>query len=96
MTIESKYSMHRLSITDDLDASFLADVSADEDVECELYGSFEGCDPDLGSLQILWCPETMRAGIVYVGSGSSGATSWTDASGPEDALRRYLEDEMVG
>jgi hypothetical protein len=96
MTTESKYALHRLSILDDLDSNLLNDISEDLDCEYELYGSYNGCDPRLGHIQVLWCPETMRAGLVYVGSGSSGATSWTDASGPEDALRRYLEDEMVG
>ena len=45
-------------------------------------------------LQIVWNASAKRAGIVFVGSGSSGHTSWTDATSPEDAVRRYLEDDM--
>jgi len=96
MTTDPTYTVHTLNFADDLDDNLRADIADDDGYDYELYGSYDGCDHNLGYVQILWCPETMRAGLVYVGSGSSGATSWTDASGPEDALRRYLEDEMVG
>ncbi|MGS4989928.1 hypothetical protein ACVDG9_18335 [Roseibium sp. RP-7] len=47
------------------------------------------------AIHIIYHDEAGRAGLVYVGSGSSGLTGWTDASSPEDALRRYLVDDMV-
>ena len=36
-----------------------------------------------------------RGGIVFVGSGSSGHTAWTDAATPEEVLTRCLADEMI-
>ena len=44
--------------------------------------------------QVLWHENYRRAGIVFVGSGSSGTTYWTDASSPEDAVRRVVEDDI--
>lgn len=59
------------------------------------YAAYEATQYDsAGSLHIVYSDTARRAGIVYVGSGSSGYTSWTDASSVEDALRRYLDDEM--
>lgn len=37
-----------------------------------------------------------RGGIVFVGSGSSGMTAWTDADTPQEVLERFLADEMIG
>ncbi len=36
-----------------------------------------------------------RGGIVFVGSGSSGTTSWTDAASAEEVLARFLADDMI-
>lgn len=46
-------------------------------------------------LQIVHSAAYCRAGVVFVGSGSSGLAAWTDADTPEEALRRYLDDEMT-
>ncbi len=46
------------------------------------------------TLQIVWSKSNRRAGIVFCGSKSSGHTSWTDASSPADASRRYQDDNM--
>lgn len=35
-----------------------------------------------------------RGGIVLVGSGSSGATMWTDAETPGEVLARMLADDL--
>lgn len=45
-------------------------------------------------LHILHHAGGQRGGIVLVGSGSSGLTLWTDAVTPDEALRRYLDDEV--
>jgi hypothetical protein len=57
---------------------------------------FDGDFRTGNGLHIAYCPEAGRAGLVYVGSGSSGVTAWTDCDSAEDALRRYLDDEMQG
>lgn len=46
-------------------------------------------------LHILHHAQAQRAGIVLVGSGSSGITVWTDAATPGEALRRYLADDLA-
>ncbi len=35
-----------------------------------------------GAIQVLWIESAGRAGIMYVGSGESGKTAWTDAPTP--------------
>jgi hypothetical protein len=69
--------------------------------ECEAPGAewfwapeFNGEFRTGSGLQIAYYADHHRAGIVYVGSGASGVTVWTDCDSPEDALRRYLEDEI--
>lgn len=68
-----------------------------DDVDFEAFeaGEMEHGFATGNALQIAWHAQAHRAGIVYVGSGSSGATSWTDARSPEDALQRYLNDDMI-
>jgi hypothetical protein len=79
------------------------DVAAELRDECDTpgFGGHECAETnDEGyatgnAIQIVWYPEYGRAGLIYVGSGSSGWTVWTDASSPEDALRRYLDDDIA-
>lgn len=42
--------------------------------------------------RLLWMPEIGRAAF---NSYQGGDWQWTDASSPEDALRRYRDDEMA-
>ena len=77
-----------------LDANLRAELDA------KGFATFEAPEMDGdyvtgNSLHIAYHAASGRAGIVYVGSGSSGMTHWTDASSAEDALRRYLEDDMI-
>ncbi len=44
--------------------------------------------------QIVHHAEAQRGGIVFVGSGSSGLTSWTDAATPDEVYDRYLAEDM--
>ncbi|MEJ0017560.1 MAG: hypothetical protein WDN25_13535 [Acetobacteraceae bacterium] len=44
---------------------------------------------------VAFLSEEMRGGIVFVGSGSSGETVWTDAASAADVLARYLADDMT-
>ena len=47
-----------------------------------------------GCMQVVYHAEGGRAGMTYVGSGSSGATIWTDANSLGDAFRRFVEDDI--
>lgn len=44
--------------------------------------------------QIIHHADARRGGIVFVGSGSSGTTSWTDAATPDEVFERFLADDM--
>lgn len=44
--------------------------------------------------QVVYCADAGRAGLVFVGSGSSGHTLWTDADSAEDAYNRMLADAL--
>lgn len=45
-------------------------------------------------LQAVYNAETCRGGVVVVGSGSSGHTSWTDASSLANVIKRHETDTM--
>ncbi len=82
--------MRKIEIIE-LDANLLAD----------LEGATQGwelhevaADDADGVWQVLWNAEHNRAGLVYVGNGSNGATLWTDAASPADAYRRLQADEL--
>lgn len=95
-TTETIYTVYEMDMSD-LDANLANDLrEVGETTEgYALYGDREHAGDAPGAeLQILWHEEAGRAGIVYTGSGSSGLTTWTDASSPEDALRRYVEDDI--
>jgi hypothetical protein len=76
-----------------IDANLAADLIGDTGTWM-LYEaqSYKGDHVGDHMLQIVYC--SGRAGIVLVGNGSSGATSWTDCNDPADALRRYINDDM--
>lgn len=74
-----------------MDANLLADIDGDT-TGYELHE--QEADGASGVWQILWHTQGGRAGLVYVGSGSNGATLWTDAVSPEEAYRRLQNDEM--
>jgi hypothetical protein len=79
---------------DELDENLANDIRDERNEPWELYEvqSYKGDCVGDHTLQIVYCGG--RAGIVLCGQGSSGHTSWTDCYSPEDALRRYLNDDM--
>ena len=80
---------------DNLDPNLVADLAGDTSTGWTLYQlSYEGATVSNQHWQVLWHEQTGRAGVVFCGSGSSGATHWTDASSPQDAVRRVVEDEI--
>lgn len=76
-----------------LDKNLAADLDADG-FTAFFAAEFDGDLRTGNGIHVAWHEDSGRAGLVYVGSGSSGATDWTDADSPEDALRRYLDDDM--
>ncbi|WP_280192141.1 hypothetical protein [Delftia sp. PS-11] len=74
-----------------IDANLLADISGD----IAGWELFEAASSEFdGVWQVLWSEEAGRAGLVYVGNGSDGATLWTDAASPEDAFSKLQADEL--
>ena len=78
----------------DLDPNLLQDIKGEE--EGALAYHFDDPDATVSNqgFHVVFFPETGRGGIVFVGSGSSGDTSWTDAESPQEVYRRYRNDEM--
>lgn len=80
-----------------LDTNLLADMAGENLSD---YAAYEADDATATvsnqSCHIVFNAGAQRGGIVFVGSGSNGVTSWTDASSPDEVLERYLADEMIG
>lgn len=87
-------TMTRIEITD-LDKNLIADLEG----STAGFEAFEADDPEATvsnqAYHIVFSADARRGGIVFVGSGSSGATSWTDAATAQEALDRYLADDMI-
>lgn len=82
---------------ENVDESLLADIGDDLTgwVVAELpYMRADGFR-DNSSLQAVYNAEVGRAGLVVVGSGSSGYTEWTDAGSIADAFERFVTDNMA-
>jgi hypothetical protein len=79
-----------------IDASLLDDMGGDTAGFTAYEAAYEDATVSNQCYHIVYNPDTGRGGIVFVGSGSSGQTSWTDAESAADVLARYLADEMVG
>ena len=80
-----------------LDTNLLADMAGENLSD---YAAYEADDATATvsnqSYHIVFHAGARRGGIVFVGSGSNGVTSWTDAASPDEVLERYLADEMIG
>lgn len=87
--------MRKINLSD-VDASLLADLGDDT-------AGFEAFEADYANATVsnqvyhlVYSADIGRGGIVFVGSGSSGNTSWTDASSADDVLARYLSNDLIG
>ena len=83
---------------DNTDGSLLAEIGDEMSgwVVAELpYMRADGYRDNNTLLQAVYSEEAGRAGLVIVGSGSSGHTEWTDASSLADAFARFVTDTMV-
>jgi hypothetical protein len=71
----------------------IVDTVLDYQIELFSFPDMEGeYISHTNGIRLLWVPDTARAALNrYQG----GDWRWTDASSPEDALRRYREDDMM-
>lgn len=80
-----------------LDTNLLADLAGENLAN---YAAYEADDATATvsnqCYHIVFNASARRGGIVFVGSGSSGVTAWTDAASPDEVLARYLADAMIG
>ncbi len=82
-----------------IDANLLASFDGD-DPAVDGWELFEHWPPAIRAAasnphyQIIFHVDHGRAGVVFRGSGSSGAVSWTYAESPDEALQLYLDDDM--
>lgn len=81
-------------VVDSLDRNLRDELDA-PGAQTFIAREFDGDYLTGNSLHIAYFADVGRAGLVYVGSGSSGVTAWTDCTSPEDALRRYLDNDMI-
>ena len=66
----------------------------DDEIECyaEADEDARGFVSRTDGTRVLWMPTISRAAV---NSFQAGDWQWTDASGPEDAIRRYRDCEMA-
>ncbi len=79
----------------DLDANLFAEIAGEEADYEAFEAAYDGATVSNQCYHIVFAKDYNRGGIVFVGSGSSGVTEWTDANSPEDVLARFVADEMV-
>ena len=76
-----------------LDPALSADIAGEEGFQA-YEAEYEGATVENQCYHIAFHQEAGRGGIVFVGSGSSGETFWTDAQSPDEVLSRFLSDDM--
>lgn len=80
-----------------IDANLLADLAGENLADYAAYMAVDATATVSNQCyHIVFNAGAQRGGIVFVGSGSNGITSWTDATSPDEVLARYLADEMIG
>lgn len=80
-----------------LDANLAAEIANDTAADWQAYeADYDGETVSNQCYHIVHSAEYARGGIVFVGSGCSGVTAWTDAATPDEVLARYVADEMLG
>lgn len=74
----------------DLDANLIADLGDNVDGFEAFEADYPYATVGNQAYHIVYNQATGRGGIVFVGSGSSGSTYWTDAESPWGVLAHYL------
>ena len=85
--------MAHINMTD-LDKNLIADINGATGYTAHEF-AYEGATVSNQCWHIAHNADDCRGGIVFVGSGSSGETFWTDAATPDEVLSRFLADEMA-
>lgn len=76
----------------ELDVNLMADIGL---LGWQAFqADYEGATVSNQCYHIVFNALEQRGGIVFVGSGSSGRTHWTDADSAQEVLDRFLSDEM--
>ncbi len=76
-----------------LDKNLVADIAGEDGFKA-FQAEYEGATVENQRYHIAFNADSGRGGIVFVGSGSSGETFWTDAESPAEVLSRFLADDM--
>lgn len=76
-----------------LDPALVADIAGEDGFQA-FEADHQGATVANQCYHVAFNAEASRGGIVFVGSGSSGDTHWTDAETPEEVLSRFLADDM--
>ena len=76
-----------------LNPALVADIAGEEGFQA-FRAEYEGATVENQCYHIAFNADAGRGGIVFVGSGSSGETFWTDAESPDEVLSRFLSDDM--
>ena len=80
-----------------LDTNLLADMAGENLSDFAAYEADDATATVSNQCyHIVFNASAGRGGIVFLGSGCNGVTSWTDAASPDEVLARYLADEMIG
>ena len=77
-----------------IDANLLDDLYGDTSGYTAFEADYSGAAVSNQCYHIVFSADDQRGGIVFVGSGSSGETSWTDAASPDEVLARFESDDM--
>ncbi|MGL0786510.1 hypothetical protein [Xanthomonas translucens] len=86
--------MRTINITT-VDANLLADLDGNAAGYTAYQADYEQATVSNQCYHIVYNADDGYGGIVFVGSGSNGVTSWTSASSAEDVLGRFERDEMT-
>ncbi len=79
---------------DTIDPALLTDIDGDTTGTKLFTADYDRATVANQHYQIAYKADAGRAGIVFVGSGSGGLTSWTDCISAEDAFSRFIRGEM--
>ncbi len=92
--MQTTYTAAAYAAMDDDDRTIMLETIRPLDMRAEAAAILtQGEDVEIHTVDgvtILWIPEALRAGCC-----TNGDTLWTDATSPEDAARRYVNDEMI-
>jgi hypothetical protein len=78
----------------DLDATLRAEMGADVSGFEAFAAEYPNATVANQGYHVVFHREYRRGGAVFVGSGASGVTGWTDADSADEVLERFVTDDM--